>query len=88
LVVDVSEKVREIMLASILRQCYCRRAGENLTHFYDTSITTLNTTAHLRSHSRYEMRAVENIATPNAAATGVDALAQKSIETQNVSLIA
>lgn len=88
MVVDVSEKVREIMLASILRQCYCRRAGENLTHFYDTSITTLNTTAHLRSHSRHAVRVVENIAAHDAAAAGFDALAQKSIETQNVSLIA
>lgn len=89
MVVDVSEKVCEIMLAAYSPTVLPQGNRVNpATCFYDTSITTCNTTAHLRSHSRYVVRAVGNIATPNAAATGIDSINMKERRTQDARLIA
>lgn len=75
LVVNVSEKVREIMLAAYSPTVFAAgEQGNPATCFYDTSITTCNITAHLRSHSHYVGRAVNNIAAHNAASAGVDTL--------------
>ena len=88
LVVDTSKSSTRNHACLYSPTVLLQESRENPTHFYDTSITTCNTTAHLRSHSCYVMRSVENIAAHNAAAAGVDALVQKNVKTQDVSLIA
>jgi hypothetical protein len=86
LVVDTSKSSTRNHACLYSPTVLLQESRENPTHFYDTSITTCNTTAHLRSHSRYVVRAVGNIATPNAAAAGVDSIDMKERRTQDVRL--